>query len=409
MPVYEYKALAADGKRIAGIIDADSAPAARQKLRSSQKFPVSLHEVTQSAGKAAGGRGGSLLDGLSRINPTELAMITRQLSTLVNAGFPIDRAIGSVVPHTRSKRLKRSLANIKDAIVEGNSFAAALAQYPSLFSPLYVSMVTAGESSGTLDLILNRLAVISEKSIALTNRIRTAMAYPALMAVIGTLVLFFLVTFVVPSITTVFEDMNQQLPLPTVLLLSVSSFMKAYWPVIVMGIAALAIGLQFFRKTTRGRRFLDRLHLQVPVLCDLVEKMAMARLARTLASLLENGVSMLPALGISKSVAGNIIIADSLETVAAEVEKGQSLAASMERFTHFPSMAVQMVQVGEQSGELEEMLKKIADAFENETEARIMSATAMLEPLMILLMGVAVGSIVLAICLPIFEMNQLVK
>jgi general secretion pathway protein F len=145
------------------------------------------------------------------------------------------------------------------------------------------------------------------------------------------------------------------------------------------------------------------------VLRDLVEKMAMARLSRTLASLLENGVSMLPALGISKSVAGNIIIADSLETVAAEVEKGQSLAASMERFTHFPSLAVQMVQVGEQSGELEEMLKKIADAFENETEARIMSATAMLEPLMILLMGVAVGGIVLAICLPIFEMNQLVK
>jgi general secretion pathway protein F len=409
MPVYEYKALAADGKSIAGIIDADSAQAARQKLRSSQKYPVSLREVTQSATPSSGRRRWSFGEGFSRIHPSEMAMITRQLATLVNAGFPIDRAIGSVVSHTRSKRLKRSMANVKDAIVEGNSFAAALAKYPSLFSPLYISMVTAGESSGTLDVILERLAVISEKNIALVNRIRTAMAYPLLMAVIGALVLFFLVTFVVPSITTVFEDMNQQLPLPTVALLAVSGFMKTYWPAIVLGIVGLVIGFQFFRKTARGRGFLDRLYLRTPVLSDLVEKMAMARLSRTLASLLENGVSMLPALDISKSVAGNTVIAESLDAVAADVEKGQSLAASLERFDHFPSLAVQMVQVGEQSGELEEMLKKIADAFENETETRIMSATAMLEPLMILVMGVLVGCIVLAICLPIFEMNQLVR
>ncbi|MFH1982420.1 MAG: type II secretion system F family protein [Pseudomonadota bacterium] len=408
MPVYEYKALSANGKTIAGIIDADSAQTARQKLRSSQKYPVSLKEVTQTAGNTRG-RWLSMFDGIVRVNPTELAMITRQLSTLVNAGFPIDRAIGSVVPHTRSKRLKRSLANIKDAITEGNSFAAALAQYPNLFSPLYVSMVKAGESSGTLDLILDRLAVINEKSIALSNRIRTAMAYPLLMAVIGSLILFFLVTFVVPSITSIFTDMNQQLPLPTVLLLSISGFMKVYWPLILLAAGGLMAGFQFFRMTIGGRIFLDRLYLRTPVFSDLIEKMAMARLSRTLASLLENGVSMLPALDISKSVAGNAIIADSLETVAAEVEKGQGLAPSMERFSHFPSLAVQMVQVGEQSGALEEMLKKVADAFDNETEARIMSATTMLEPLMILLMGVAVGFIVLAICLPIFEMNQLVK
>lgn len=408
MPVYEYKALTANGNRISGIIDADSALVARQKLRTSQKFPVSLHEVTQAAGKTSG-HWFSIFDALSRINPTELAMITRQLATLVNAGFPIDRAIGSVVPYTRSKRLKRSLANIKDAIVEGNSFASALALYPKLFSPLYVSMVTAGESSGTLDLILDRLAVISEKNIALSNRIRTAMAYPLLMAAIGILVLFFLITFVVPSITTIFKDMNQQLPLPTVLLLSLSGFMKVYWPLILTAFAGLAVGFQFFRKTLKGRVFLDRLYLRIPVLSDLIEKMAMARLSRTLSSLLENGVSMLPALAISKSVAGNSAIAESLEIVAAEVEKGQGLAPTMERFSHFPSLAVQMVQVGEQSGELEEMLKKIADAFENETESRIMSATTMLEPLMILIMGVAVGFIVLAICLPIFEMNQLVK
>lgn len=408
MPVYEYRALTATGKNTAGIIDADSAQAARQKLRSSQKYPVSLQEVTQTAGKPRG-RWLSMFDGLSRVNPTELAMITRQLSTLVNAGFPIDRAIGSVVPHTRSKRLKRSLANIKDAIVEGNSFAAALANYPALFSPLYVSMVKAGESSGTLELILDRLSVISEKSIALSNRIRTAMAYPLLMAVIGVLILFFLVTFVVPSITTIFTDMNQQLPLPTVLLLAISGFMKVYWPLILLAAAGIVAGFQFFRKTTQGRIFLDRLYLRLPVFSDLIEKMAMARLSRTLASLLENGVSMLPALDISKSVAGNTIIANSLETVAAEVEKGQGLASSMERFSHFPSLAVQMVQVGEQSGALEAMLIKVADAFDNETEARIMSTTTLLEPLMILLMGVAVGFIVLAICLPIFEMNQLVK
>ncbi|MGD9241297.1 MAG: type II secretion system F family protein, partial [Desulfobacterales bacterium] len=312
-------------------------------------------------------------------------------------------------PQTKSTRLKTVLAQVKDAIVEGQSFAQALSQYPRIFPPLFINMVRAGETSGTLEIVLERLADLTEKQQDLINRIQTALAYPIFMCVIGTLVLFVLLTYIVPSITAIFMDMNQVLPAPTRLLIFLSNFFKSFWWVILILLAAAAITLQRLKKTENGRYAYDKTILSLPVFGILARKLAVARFTRTLGSLLENGVSMLIALDIVKNIAGNVLISNAVQSAAQDVGKGQALWASLNEGRVFPQLSIQMIQVGEQSGQLEGMLNKIADVFEKEAESSILRLTSYLEPVMILVMGCMVGFIVLSICLPIFEMNQLIK
>lgn len=408
MPVFEYTALDERGKSTSGIIDAEGKRAARQKLRSSGMFPVALKETLEAVPKKQA-RSFSLSRRFSRIKPAEIAIMTRQLATLIGAGFPLVSALDALLPQTKSHGLQRILARIKDLIVEGNSFAQALAQYPGTFSPIYVSMVRAGESSGTLEIVLERLADVTEKQLALVNRIKTALAYPVFMLMVGVLVLFVLLTYIVPSISGIFADMNQVLPAPTRILIYLSTFFKSFWWVILALLVLLLVALAQFKKTERGRYWLDRTTLRLPMFGTLARKLAVSRFSRTLGSLLENGVSMLISLEIVKNIAGNRLISDAVAEAAEGVGKGQGLGAALDQSQVFPSLAIQMIQVGEQSGDLEKMLYKIADVFENEVESTIMRLTAYLEPVMILVMGGIVGFIVLSICLPIFEMNQLIK
>lgn len=408
MPVFEYTALDGKGKTISGIIDADGVVAARQKLRAGGSFPVNVTPV-EEAGAKKPGTSLSQLRLLNRIRPAETAMMTRQLATLVGAGFPLVTAIDTLIPQTKTPPFKKLLAGIKDAIVEGNSFANALTRYPGTFSPLFVNMVRAGESSGTLEIVLERLAEIMEKQQALKHRIRSALAYPALMSVVGAAVLFFLIAYIVPGITVIFTDMQQVLPAPTRFLIAMGELFKSYWWVLAVTAVAVPFAFRSFKKSAQGRRLIDRLLLALPVVGPLVGKLAVARFARTLGSLLENGVPMLAALEIVRNIAGNTLIAEAVETAAEEVGKGQGLGHALSAFEALPYLAVQMIQVGEQSGELEPMLAKIADVFENEFETSVLSMTSLLEPVMILVMAVVVGFIVLSICLPIFEMNQLIK
>jgi general secretion pathway protein F len=328
---------------------------------------------------------------------------------LISAGFPLVSALDALVPQTRSHGFKKTLAQIKDSIVEGNSFARALSNYPAQFSPLYVNMVRAGETSGTLEIVLERLADITEKQQALKNRIQTALAYPIFMLIIGTAVLFILLIYIVPSITSIFTEMNQVLPTPTRILIFLSDFFKSYWWSIFIIIAAVAVFFNRAKRTTKGRYWIDKTMLILPGIGILVKKLAVARFARTLGSLLENGVSMLIALDIVKNIAGNKLISDSVETAAIEVGKGQGLGVALSGSGIFPQLSIQMIQVGEQSGQLETMLAKISDVFENEVEITVLRLTSYLEPVMILVMGSIVGFIVLSICLPIFEMNQLIR
>jgi general secretion pathway protein F len=408
MPVYEYTALDIKGKSVSGIIDAEGSVAARHKLRASGNFPVSITEVKDTPSKKTPSSL-SQLSLFNRIKPAEIAMLTRQLATLVGAGFPLVNAIDTLIPQTKAPAFKKLLARVKESVVEGNSFAGALALYPNAFTPLFINMVRAGESSGTLEIVLERLAEIMEKQQALKNRIRSALAYPALMSIVGAAVLFILLAYIVPSITTIFTDMDQVLPAPTRFLIAVGELFKHYWWIVLIVLVALPLAFRSFKKTAKGRYLYDKTILTLPYVGPLLSKLAVARFARTLGSLLENGVSMLSALEIVKNIVGNTLIAETIDAAAVDVGKGQGLGQALSQTDVLPYLSIQMIQVGEQSGELEPMLNKIADVFENEFESSIMSMTALLEPVMILVMAVAVGFIVLSICLPIFEMNQLIK
>jgi general secretion pathway protein F len=407
MPVYEYTALDVRGKSITGIIDTESALTARQKLRSSKIYPVSIKEVYADTSKKDG-TGFGFLRSFSRVKPSEVALMTRQLATLINAGFPLVTAIATLIPQCKTQAFKTTLSQIKDSIEEGQSFAESLAIYPDAFSSIYINMVRAGESSGTLEIVLERLADITEKQQALNNRIKSAMAYPIIMSVIGTMVLIFLLTFVVPNITSMFADMDQELPTITIILITISDILKHYWWIILIGMAGLIFLFRSIKKTEKGRYMLDRTALFAPVIGQLNIKLAVARFARTLGSLLENGVSMLTALEIVKNIVGNVIISDTINYAAKEVEKGNGLGNSLGASEVFPHLSIQMVQVGEQSGELENMLNKIADVYENEVDLTVNSMTSMMEPIIIVVMAVVIGFIVLSIMLPIMKIPTLV-
>jgi general secretion pathway protein F len=270
-------------------------------------------------------------------------------------------------------------------------------------------MVRAGESSGTLEIVLDRLADITEKQQSLNNKIKSIMAYPTIMAVLGTAVLFFLLAVIVPRLTAIFTDVNQALPLTTRILIDISDFLQSSWWILLILVAIGVLSFRYVAKTEKGRYTIDKIILALPLIGPLAKKLAVARFARTLGSLLENGVSMLSALDIVKNIVGNVIIAGSVESSAKEVEKGYGLGKALEADKVFPYLSVQMIQVGEQSGELETMLSKIADVFENEVESTMVSLTSLLEPLIILIMGIVVGFVVLSIVQPIMEMNQLVR
>jgi general secretion pathway protein F len=405
MPVYEYTVLDVKGNTLSGIVDADSPAGARQKLRAAGNYPVAVREAASLSVQQST----LFFKRFRRIRHSDLAIMTRQLGTLMTAGFPLVAALDALIPQTRSPQLKNQLTRIKDAIVGGSSFSQALSTDSNTFSPLYINMIQAGESSGTMELVLDRLAEMIEKQQQIAQRITSAMTYPVFMTIIGAGILLFLITYIVPTIAGLFADMKQVLPAPTRILIAVSQILKSWWWVFPIAIVFFILGFQRIRNTISGRHAIDRGLLSLPVMGEFLRKLSAARLARTLGLLLENGVSLLSALEIVKNVSGNALIADAVEASANMVRQGQGLAGSLDATRQFPSLFIQMIQVGEQSGALESLLKKVADLFENEVESAMMRMASLLEPVMILIMGVMVGFIVLSICLPIFEMNQLIR
>lgn len=409
MPVYEYFAFDTKGHKLKGIIDAGSTSAARQKLRETDIYPVELNETSPKKSKDISGKE-SLSSFFKKVGLRELSIMTRQLATLLGAGLPLVPSLTVLVSQTTHPQLKKTLAQIKEEVNEGNSLTTSMSHYPQVFPPYYINMVRAGEASGTIDIVLERLADFSENQQALKTKIRTALAYPLFMFLIGSVVLFFLVTFVVPNITTIFKEMHQTLPGITVFLITVSGFLKSFWWVIGLVLVAVVIGLRYaITKTEGGRHNWDKIMLKTPLVGPLVQKMAVARFSRTLGTLLQSGVPLLASMEIVKNVVNNQLIADEIQNASKNVEEGQSLSLPLSKNGFFPPMAVEMISIGEKSGNMEAMLYRIADAYEREVEAAIMMMTALLEPLMILTMGLAVGFIVISILLPIFEMNQLVR
>ena len=407
MPVYEYKALDRSGKSCKGLIDADSESKARSKLRSSGKYPISMRESLSKtkSSKKRGILGGSLFE---RIKSDEIHIITRQLATLIGAGIPLINALASLIDQSSNPALKRILAQIRDSVNEGSSLTNALSQHPKLFSNIYINMVRSGEASGSLDIVLERLADFGENQKALQAKLKAALVYPIFMAVIGTGILVFLISYIVPNITRVFIDMERVLPLPTRILIFASDGLRHYWWLGLLLILGLVVLVRLFLAREYGRRIWDRIKLSFPITGSVNRKIILARFASTLGSLLNSGVPLIASLQIVSSLVNNRLIAEVIEEAIEKITKGKSMSSALESSVWFPPLFLQMIGVGEQSGQLEVMLDKVAQAYEREVESAIMGMTALIEPIMISAMGAAVGFVVLSILLPIFEMNQMI-
>jgi len=408
MSVYEYVALDEKGRERKGFVDATGAQAARQMLRERGIYPVDIAPAREKKESALAVATDLPLG--RNVSPADVAVFTRQLATLLGAGIPLVPSFGVLLAQTKNPVLTKILAQVRSDINEGKSLTASLEAFPRVFPPFYINMVKAGEASGTLNLVLERLADFSEGQQALLSKIRSALAYPLVMGLVGTLVIFLLMTFVVPRITEIFSDMKQTLPVITLILIGVSSFLKSFWWLILFVAAAGAAAFKYFISATQsGRRFWDAVRLRAPVWGGVNRKIAIARFTRTLATLLQSGVPLLAAMDIVRNVVNNVFIGEVIAQAAKDVEEGQSLSAPLAQSGLFPPMVTEMIAVGEQTGSLEKMLNRIATTYETEAQSDVMIMTSLLEPIMILVMGLLVAFIVFSILLPIFEMNQLVR
>ncbi len=415
MPVFEYKALSATGKVEAGIVDAESAKAARAKLRKTGIFPTELTEDTSGGGaKAKKKRTASVEVDFKKmvgggVSTQDLAIMTRQLATLLGAGISMIEALTALGDQVENERLKVAISAIKEKVNEGSGLAQAMRGYPKIFNDLYCNMIAAGEASGALDIVLKRLADFQEAQVALNNKLLAAMVYPAVMLFVGLGVVGFLMGFVVPKVTKIFTDMKVALPLVTRILIAISHFVQGWWWAVAIGLGGSIWGTIRWRRTMEGRAWFDRFSLRAPVFGKLFRLVAVARFSRTLATLLASGVSLIQALTIVKAIVANSVIQTAIEDTRIAVQEGESIAEPLRRSKQFPPIMTHMIAIGEKTGVLVGMLEKVADAYEAEVRTRIDMMTALLEPAMILSMGVVVAFIALSILLPMLKMNALVS
>jgi general secretion pathway protein F len=398
MPVYKYTAINENGKSLQGIVDADSPKAASDKLKREGVFLSSLKEVKKDKG-----RGMFRLRGIST---SELAVTTRQFSTLISAGLPLEASLQALGEQTEDPRLSQVLTEVRDRISEGSSLANALTEHSRVFSDLYINIVKAGESSGTLDIVLLRLADFLEKQSALRARVRSAMVYPIFMFLIGSGVLFFMMSYVIPRIAKIFEESSKSLPLITVALIGFSNFISNNLIALLVVLGGIVFIVFRFKKTDRGKEFYDRLIFKVPIFGKIAKLVAISRFTRTLGTLIGSGIPLLEALEIGEAVVGNSVYVQTLSNVRENVREGTSLATPLRESGVFPPLVTRMIAVGEQTGEMEEMLVKIGDMYDLQVETYVSTLTSLLEPVMILIIGVIIGFIVFAILLPIFDLTS---
>ncbi len=408
MPVYTYNALDSRGKTAKGVINADSARAARAKLRQSGLFPTDLME-TQEAESRQPGRGLRDVQLLRRVRPQDLTIMTRQFATLLAANLTVVDALTALIEQTENTSLKRRLIQVRESVNEGSSLAAALAEHRQIFSNLFINMVRAGEASGALPLVLLRLADFSERQLDTRKRITSKMYYPLFMVLVGCLVLFALLTYVVPTVTTIFDNMRQTLPWPTVVLITVSDFMRGFWWLLGLTLVGLTLALQRYGRTERGTEVFDRLKIRLPVVGKLVLKLAMSRFTRTLGILLRSGIPLLDALEISRAVVNNTVLSAAVDEAKDAIREGADIAGPLKASGYFPPLVTHMISIGERSGQLEDMLLRIADSYDNDVQTSIEGLTSLVEPVIIVVMAAVVFAIMLAVLLPIFELNSIVR
>jgi len=405
--LYTWSGYDEKGKASSGMMDAVSIREAKLKLRSQGMFVSTITE--EAHGLASPFKNISLRGLLDRVGMEDLTVTTRQLSTLIGASIPLVDALSALYEQTDAPAMKKTIAQVRDSVNEGLSFGDALAQHKRVFPDLYVNMVRSGEASGALDVVLLRLAEFMEGQHRLRAKIGAAMVYPAVLLMISLVVLMYLLTAVVPKVVGMFESMKQTLPLPTRILIAISSFLSWTWWMIIIGIVLGVVFIVKWRKTDQGALKFDRFRLRFPVYGNIYKKVSVARFARTLGTLLSSGVPIIESLRIVKTVVQNKIMEIAIENSMTEIMDGSSLAAPLKKSGVFPPILVHMVSVGEKSGSLEEMLMKAAESYEGDVETTVAGLTSVIEPLMIVIMGMLVGFVVLSILLPMLEMSTIVR
>jgi general secretion pathway protein F len=393
MPVYEYKGVATSGRSVSGVMDGESLKAVKSKLK---KDGIVVLEVQEGRAVRAA-RSREFGFGERRVRLIDLANATR---------LPLMEALTIMVEQEEKAGLKAALSSVRDAVREGSSLADALKANPKVFSQLYVNMVAAGEASGTLEITLERLADFLEEQVRLRGRITSALAYPAFMTVIGMVMLIVILTYVMPKVIWIFKDMKQQLPFPTLVLMGTVNILTSYWWLILLALAAGGYYLQRYFNTPEGKGRLDAWLLDLPVLGSLLRMIAVSRFTRTLGTLLEGGVPALAALDIVQSVIGNTVLAETVRKARESVREGESIAEPLRRSGLFPPVVVQMISVGEKSGELEKTLLKVSDSSDRMVDMRITTFLSLLEPIIILVMALVIAVMIVAILLPIIQMSS---
>ena len=401
MPVFKWQGKNRQGEVMQGQMEAANSAAAVLSLRKQQIVPT---QVKAEKGKSAG----LSIQFMQRITEREVAVFTRQLATMIDAGLPLVQSLEILGNQQENQKFKDTLMAVKSEVEGGSTFSDALRKHPKAFDDLYTNLVTAGEIGGTLDIILNRLAQYMEKSIALKKRVKGAMVYPAAILGVSVMVVVVLLIFVIPVFEKMFKGFGSALPAPTQFLIVLSNFMQAN----IFYIIAAAVGLVFlfrrYYRTTSGRKVVDRLLLKVPVFGDLLLKIATARFTRTLGTLVSSGVPILDGLMITAKASGNKVIEEAILKTRISISEGKTIAEPLEQSQVFSGMVVQMIGVGESTGSLDAMLNKIADFYDEEVDATVAALTSLLEPLMMVFLGVLIGGMMIAMYLPIFKMATVV-
>jgi len=431
MPKYRYTAVDATGQQKTGTIDAANSADASTKIKQTGSFPTTI--VEETAASTASGPGGGAKKALSfsfgqpKVKGKTLMVFTRQLATLIDAGLPLLRSLRTLLKQEKNAGLRHAMINLADSVESGNTFSEALAQHQNIFNKLYVNMVKAGELGGVLEIVLNRLAEFQEKSQKIRGKVISAMVYPIVVLVIAIVIMAFMLLFIVPKFELIFNDMLNGKPLPflTTCVINASKivqflvwppsvetkklpadFMAAFQypvPYLPLVIAIGVVGWKIFNGTPAGAQLIDRWKLKLPLFGDLITKTSIARFSRTLGTLVSSGVPILQALNITRETSGNIVISEAIAKIHESVKEGESMVGPLEASGLFPPMVTSMIQVGEETGQLPDMLNKVADVYEEEVDVTVAGLTSLLEPIMIVFLALIVGTIVIALFMPLIS------
>ena len=419
MPRYTYVALDARGQESTGLVEARSSNEAIGQLRQAGYFPTSVYEEGKGGPDRKVSRAGAKAARVARprtkisivlfqrkkVKPKIMMIFTRQLATLIDSGLPLLRGLNVLAKQERDTVLRNTINKLADGVQGGSTFSESLAQHPLIFNHLYVNMVKAGEVGGVLELVLRRLAEFQEKAQKIKNKVVAAMVYPIIVMTMAIAIMAFLLVFIVPKFEAIFHDMLGDKPLPaiTLFVIGVSNFVKNHGLVLLGLLIAAVAAYKLIARTRAGRSIIDRFKLRVPLFGDLIRKTAISRFSRTLGTLVTSGVPILQALNITRETAGNMVIAGAISQVHDSVKEGESIVQPLEASGAFPPMTISMIDVGEETGQLPEMLLKIADVYDDETDNSVAALTSMLEPIMIVFLALVVGTIVIALFMPLIS------